>query len=83
MSPFIVIHGCLRICFNDGRVSGFIFSIAEIRSLASVETRIKQTQKKLRTSLGYLLFASGLEIAGQIKKDLQDKTSLRKMLRLS
>ena len=45
MSPFIVIHGCLRICFNDGRVSGLIYSIFETRSLASVETRIRQTQK--------------------------------------
>ena len=74
MSPFIVIHGCLRICFNDGRVRGFIFSIAEIKSLASVETRIKQTQKKLWTSPGFLSLVSRLKIAGQIKKDLQDFT---------
>lgn len=81
ISPFIVIHGCLRICFNDGRVSGLILTIVEIRSLASVETRVKQTQKKLWTSPGFLLFLSGLKIAGQIKKDLQDKTSRSKMPR--
>ena len=74
MSPFIVIHGCLRICFNDGRVSGFIFSIAETRSLASVQTRIKKTQKKLWTSPGFLSLVSRLKIAGQIKNDLQDFT---------
>ena len=74
MSPFIVIHGCLRICFNDGRVSGFIFSIDEIRSLASVETTIKHKQKKLWTSSGFLSLVSRLKIAGQIKKVLQDFT---------